>query len=325
MAVNIKTIKKPFESDLKRYEETFREVLSSNVYLIDTIVKYVVKNRGKGLRPLLVIMAAKLAGNPNDDTYVAASVIELLHTASLVHDDVVDDAHLRRGLPSINAVWKNKIAVLMGDYMLSKCLIGAAMTDKIEIMKILAEASKKLSKGELIQIEKSRKMSIDEKDYLEIIANKTAGLIGAAAEIGTITTSNSKVDRQNLLSYGENLGMAFQIKDDLLDYYGDERIIGKPTGNDLREKKVTLPLIHAFQNADTKEIRKVKRLLKRGVSNKDIKYIIQFVEKHNGISYAKDKSTEYAQKAKNSISDYPQSDVKESLLHFVDYIIERKK
>ncbi len=323
--MELSELQKPFQKELIEYNRTFRNILSSNVQLIDTIIKYVVKNKGKGFRPLLVIMSAKLVGRPAEDTYTAASIVELLHSASLVHDDVVDEANIRRGLPSINAMWKNKVAVLMGDYMLSKCLIGAAGTNKIRVMQILAEASRRLSSGELLQIEKSRKLNITETEYFEIISDKTAALIGAASELGALSTSKNIEDHERLKNFGEYLGTAFQIKDDLLDYYGHRSILGKPAGNDFKDKKITLPLIYAFKQAQAKEISSIKRRLKKGVTTNQVKDIIFFVEKKGGIEYANSKKEEYAQKAKECLEPYPESDVKTALFKFVDFTIQRKK
>ncbi len=323
--ISLKELKKPFQKDFIEYEKTFKTILSSNVQLIDTIVNYVVKHKGKGLRPLLVIMAAKLVGKPTQDTYVVASVVELLHSASLVHDDVVDDSFIRRGFPSINAMWKNKIAVLMGDYMLSKCLIAAASTDNIRIMQILAEASKRLSKGELSQIEKSRRLNICETEYYEIVSDKTAALISSAAELGAMSSSKNIDDHERLRKFGEYLGIAFQIKDDLLDYFGHQHIIGKPVGNDFKEKKITLPLIYAFKQATAKEISVIKKSLKKGVSKKEVDHIIQFVKDKGGIQYAEEKKEEYARRAKDALAIYPETDIKQAIKNFVDYTIQRKK
>ncbi len=325
MKISLNDLKKPFQKEFIEYENTFRLLLSSNVKLIDTIVKYVVKNKGKGLRPLLVIMSAKLVGEPTPETYQTAAVVELLHTASLIHDDVVDNAHVRRGFPSINAMWKNKAAVLMGDYMLSKCLIGAANTGNIRVMQILADASKRLSKGELSQIEKSRKLSISETEYFEIISDKTAALIGSAAELGALSATKNIDDHERMKTFGENLGIAFQIKDDLLDYLGHQAILGKPVGNDFKDKKITLPLIHAFKNSSEQEISKIKRLLKKGVTTTDVKKIIRFVKETGGIEYAQEKKAEYAQKAKAVLDNYPDSEVKQALLNFVDFTVHRMK
>ncbi len=323
MSRKLNDITSVVKQELKEYDAVFREILTSNVFLIDTVAKYLVRNKGKGLRPLLVILSAKLVGKPGRVTYVVASIIELLHTASLVHDDVIDNAHMRRGFPSINAIWKNKIAILMGDYMLSKSLIGATMTGSLEVMQKLAIASKRLSKGELMQIEKARHLNVTEEEYFTIISDKTAALIGTASELGAISVSQNKQDHENLKNFGENLGIAFQIKDDLLDYYGHQKILGKPVGNDFRDKKITLPLIHSFKTASRKEISKIKRLLKKGVSQKDVDYIIKFVEQHDGIRYSEQKIEEYAQKAKNYIAGYPDSEIKSGLYKFVDFTINR--
>ncbi len=323
--MELKELKKPFLKEMAEHDRTFRNILASNVQLIDTIVNYVIKNKGKGLRPLLVIMVAKLVGGPTEDTYVVASTVELLHSASLVHDDVVDEANIRRGLPSINAMWKNKIAVLMGDYMLSKCLIGASGIGNIRVMEILAEASKRLSKGELLQIEKSRKLNITETEYFEIISDKTAALISSASELGALSASKNVDDHEKLRKFGENLGIAFQIKDDLLDYYGHQSIVGKPVGNDFKDKKITLPLIYAFKQSTQKDISKIKRRLKKGVSRAEVKEIIAFVEERGGIEYANSKKEEYAQKAKDCLAGFPDGEVKTALESFVDYTVRRKK
>lgn len=322
---SLKQIRQPFLKEIHEYERVFKESMTSNVKLIDTIVKYVVKHRGKGLRPLLVIMSAKLVGKPVTNTYIIASTIELLHTASLVHDDVVDNAEIRRGFPSINAVWKNKISVLMGDYLLSNCLINATKTESIKTMQILANVSGRLSKGELLQIEKTKRMNMSEEDYFKIISNKTAALISAASQLGAMTTSENPDDYERLKQFGENLGLAFQIKDDLLDYYGKQSIVGKPVGNDFKDKKVTLPLINAFQNAENGEIKKIKKLLKKGANSKDVEYIIQFVEKNGGVEYAIQKQNEYARCAKENLNTYVDSDVKNALINFVDFVISRTK
>jgi octaprenyl-diphosphate synthase len=323
MSVSLKSIQKPFQSELKEYRQVFKTIMSSDVKLVDTVVKYIVRHKGKNLRPLLVIMAAKLCGKPTPNTFIAASIIEMLHSATLIHDDVVDDAEIRRGFPSINAVWKNKIAVLIGDYILSKCLIGGTKTNSLEIMYTLADASKRLSKGELLQIEKSKTLNITEEEFLQMISNKTAALIGAASRLGALTTSDSNNDQHNLKEYGESIGIAFQISDDLLDYYGNQKIVGKPIGNDFKDKKLTLPLIHAFQKAPKKEVSAIKKKIKKGVKKRDIKEIIEFAEKYDGIRYAQKLQDEYATRAKESIAAYPENEIKTSLLHFVDYVVLR--
>lgn len=213
----------------------------------------------------------------------------------------------------------------MGDYMLAKCLIGAADSGNIRVMQIMADASRRLSKGELLQIEKSRKLNISETEYFKIISDKTAALIGAASQLGALSTSKNVDDHENLRKFGENLGIAFQIKDDLLDYYGHQSLMGKPAGNDFKDKKITLPLIYAFKQASTKEISKIKRKLKKGVSNREVKDIIAFVEQRGGIAYAQSKKEEYAQRAKDCLASYEDNEVRQAMIRFVDYIVRRKK
>lgn len=323
MTTSIKTIKKLFTNELAAYSDQFKQIMTSDIKLIDTVIKYIVKHKGKNLRPLLVIMSAKLCGLPTKNTYVTACIVEMLHSATLIHDDVVDEAEIRRGFPSINAVWKNKIAVLMGDYLLSKCLINGTETGSLEVMQILADSAKRLSKGELVQIEKSKTLNITEEEFFTMISNKTAALIGAACCLGAITTSNSEEDKMNMKNFGESIGIAFQIRDDLLDYYGSQKLVGKPIGNDFKDKKLTLPLIHAFEKAPKKESSVIKKMIKKGVKKKDIIEIIKFAEKYDGINYSRQKLTEYADKAKSIIAGYPQSEVKESMINFVDFIIVR--
>lgn len=324
MNLTLRAIQKPLIEELKQYDLVFKQVMSSNIGLIDTVVKYVVKHKGKNLRPLLVLLSAKLTGRITDNTYTVATIVEMLHSATLIHDDVVDEADLRRGFPSINAQWKNKIAVLMGDYLLSKCLIGGTQTGQLEVMSMLADASKRLTKGEFLQIEKSKTLNINEEEFIEMISNKTAALIGAAAELGALTAEGTTIeDQNNMRTFGESLGIAFQLHDDLLDYYGNQKIVGKPIGNDFKDKKLTLPLIHAFQNAEKSEIKKIKKKIRKGVAKKDIKEIILFAEEYGGIAYAQEKQNFYADKAKSILKSYPESDVNKALQKFVDYVIKR--
>ncbi len=299
--------------------------MQSDIALLDRVTRYIVKHKGKGLRPVLVLLSARLAGTPNDSTYIVASVVELLHTATLVHDDVVDDADVRRSFPSINAIWKNKISVLLGDYLLSKSLIGATQTGKLEIMQMLAEAAKRLSKGELLQIEKSRKLDITEGEYYRMISDKTAALISASCVLGGLTVTDDKQKLDALYNYGENLGIAFQIKDDLLDYTGTTSIVGKPVGNDIRGKKITLPLILAMRNAPQKEARFIIKLLKKGVSDKEVQYIIDFTKQNNGVSGAEETAREYGNKASDNLKVFSDET---TILHaksFIDYVLTRKK
>jgi octaprenyl-diphosphate synthase len=322
---NLSKIRSFLKEDLDKYKTTLNKTLSSNVFLIDNISKYIVKHKGKGLRPLLVLLSARLLGVPNEKTYLGATIVELLHTATLIHDDVVDEAIVRRSFPSINAIWKNKISVLMGDYLLAKSLISATETGNMEIMNMLADTAKRLSRGELFQIEKSRKLDITEEEYLNMISDKTAALISACCSLGAMTVSDNVEDKVSLQKYGENIGIAFQIKDDLLDYQGDQRIIGKPVGADLREKKITLPLILSFKNSPAKEKNFIIKLIKKGVTNKDVKRILDFTHTYGGLVSAQKCSLEYAENAKQCLATIQDGPAKEKAYNFVDYIINRKK
>jgi len=325
MGANLSEIKAFLKDDLDKYKKTLSGVLSSNVFLIDNITKYIVKHKGKGLRPLLVLLSAKILNTPNDKTYLVATIVELLHSATLIHDDVVDEAIVRRGFPSINAIWKNKISVLMGDYLLAKSLISATETGDIEIMAILADTAKRLSKGELLQIEKSRKLDITEDEYFKMISDKTAALISACCELGAMTVSKRIEDREQLRQFGENLGIAFQIKDDLLDFQGDQIILGKPVGADLKEKKITLPLILSLKNSPEKEKKFILKLIKKGVTQKDINKIYQFIQDYGGLQSAREYAVSYAEKAKMTLAFVQNKSAKENTLKFVDYVINRKK
>jgi octaprenyl-diphosphate synthase len=325
MSVNLSQIKSYLKDDLGEYKKTLTDVLSSNVFLIDNITKYIVKHKGKGLRPILVLLSAKLLSDPNEKTYLVATIVELLHSATLIHDDVVDESIVRRGFPSINAIWKNKISVLMGDYLLAKSLISATETGDIKIMSILADTAKRLSKGELLQIEKSRKLDITESEYFKMISDKTAALISACCELGAMTVSDQVNEREQLRQFGENLGIAFQIKDDLLDFQGDQIILGKPVGADLKEKKITLPLILSFKNSPEKEKKFILKLIKKGVTNRDINQIYEFIQNYGGLQSARGYALSYAEKAKQTLDLIQNEPAKENALSFVDYVINRKK
>ena len=325
MSAPVDKIKKVLKDDIKKYNQTFSSIMQSDVALVDKIAKYIVRHKGKGLRPLLVLMSARLCGIPNKNTYILASVVELLHTASLVHDDVVDYASVRRGFPSINAMWKNKISVLMGDYLLAKSLIGATESGKLEYMNILANTSRRLSKGELLQIEKSRKLDITEAEYFKIVSDKTAALISACCSLGALSVDANDDELSSIQQYGEHLGIAFQIKDDLLDYEGKQNIVGKPIGADLKEKKITLPLLLSFKKAPIKEKEFIIKILKKGANTHDVKHIIEFCKRYEGISKAMESANSYAEKAKSNLNIFPENEFKEIALQFVDYVLNRSK
>jgi octaprenyl-diphosphate synthase len=325
MSQSLSVIRSYLKKDLKIYKETLTEILSSNVFLIDNITKYIIKHKGKNLRPLLVLLSANLLGQPSAKTYQVAAIVELLHTATLIHDDVVDGANIRRSFPSINAIWKNKISVLMGDYILAKSLITATETGELEIMTILANTARRMSKGELLQIEKSRKLNITEDEYLRMISDKTAALISACCELGVLTVTHDIGHRENLRKYGEYVGIAFQIKDDLLDFEGNQIVVGKPVGTDLKEKKITLPLILSFKNAPEKEKNLIIKLIKKGVKKNDVQRIQEFIETYDGLEAARNYALDYAHKAKQEISNIPEGYAKSMAIRFVEYSINRKK
>ena len=321
---NLTSISKTISSELKEFNEYFSGTLKSKVPLVDLITKYVLKQKGKRVRPLLVLLSAKLLGDANIRSYRGAVLVELLHTATLVHDDVVDNAETRRSLPSINAVWKNKAAVLMGDYLLAKGLMIAVEGEDFDFLKIITNTVKRMSEGELLQIQKTRKLDIDEMTYYQIISDKTASLIQTCCEIGV----RSKTDDLHLINsirvFGENLGLAFQIKDDILDIEGTTKLFGKPIGGDIKEKKITLPLISAMANAGKQETSKIKSLLKGNDKNR-VRDIIAFIKNYGGLEYAFQKAVSLGEEAKQSLNIFPDSKSKESLNSLVDYVIYRER
>jgi octaprenyl-diphosphate synthase len=252
-------------------------------------------------------------------------VVELLHTATLVHDDVVDEAELRRGFPTINKIWKNKISILMGDYLLAKSLIIATETGSLELMNIIANVAKQMSKGELMQIQKARKLNITEDEYFQLIGDKTASLISACCEIGALTTGASPEKQELLKKFGQYLGIAFQIKDDLLDYQSKVDILGKPVGHDLKEKKITLPLLYAFKNSQESNRRKIIRMLKNGVKRKQVSEIISFIKDHNGMMQAEQKAVYYKDLAVNELQNLPDSQARETLTSLAEFVVNRSK
>ncbi len=318
-------IKAPIKEEMKKFEPYFREQLKTNIPLLSIITNYILRRKGKQMRPMLVFLSAKLNGSVSDSTFVAATLIELLHTATLIHDDVVDETYQRRGFFSINALWKSKVAVLVGDYFLSRGLSTALDTDQIDVLKVVSDAVKSMSEGELIQIEKSRKLDITEEVYYDIITKKTATLIAACTRAGALSVDSSEDKLKAMKDFGVNLGIAFQIKDDLFDYEPNG-LIGKPTGNDIKEKKLTLPLIHALHSTDVKQRRHILRLIRRHhKKEKKVQEIIAFVKNNGGLEYANEQMEAYAQKAKDAISIYEDGEVKEALLLMVDYTLKRKK
>lgn len=323
--ISLDAIREPVIEELDIFEGKFREAMRSQVALVDLITRYILRQKGKRVRPLLVMLSAQLCGGINESTYRAATLIELLHTATLVHDDVVDDAEMRRGFASINAVWKNKVAVLMGDYLLSRGLLLSLQYNDYYFLNSTSQAVKRMSEGELLQIQKSRQLNIDEPTYLRIISDKTASLFSTCTEIGAASATDSTDTRQLLKTYGEKVGLAFQIRDDLLDYLGDKSIFGKPIGGDIKERKLTLPLIYAFQKRGRSDTRKALHIIKKGAGTKDIRWIIDYVRETGGIEYAIKKAETFASDAQDCLSSFPDSPAKHSLLQFVRFVIERNK
>ena len=316
-------IKKYLKSEFIEFERTFNKAVESNVSLLDKIMKYIVRTKGKQLRPMFVLLSAKLCGNINEKTYRAASLIELLHTATLVHDDVVDDSSKRRGFFSINALWKNKIAVLVGDYLLSKGLLLSLNHKDFRVLEIIANAVKEMSEGELLQAEKARRLDITEAIYFNIITCKTASLISSACAAGAYSTCEDENKTLLLKNFGENVGIAFQIKDDLFDY--GKADIGKPTGNDIKEKKMTLPLIYTLQQCDKKTKNKIISIFKNATKNKhEVQYIIDTVIQFGGIKYAEEKMKEFIDRAFDILFQFPPSETRDYLYKLVIYTTERK-
>ena len=321
---NLTQISKPIKSELVHFNSIFKESLKSKVGLVDLITKYILKQKGKKVRPLLVLLSSKVAGGVTERSYRGAILVELLHTATLVHDDVVDSAEKRRGLPSINAVWKNKVAVLMGDYLLSRGLLIAVDGEDFDFLKIVTNTVKRMSEGELLQIKKTQKLDIDEETYFSIISDKTASLLSTCCEIGALSSSANTEYQIAMRNFGEYLGRAFQIRDDILDYVGSSKIIGKPLGGDIKEKKITLPLIHALKAAPAKEASEVIKLIKKNKKRDNISEVLAFVRKYDGIEYANSKAMEYSHKAKETLKIFPTSESKLALEALVDFVIERK-
>lgn len=321
---SLSEIARPIDEELKKFNEIFKESLKSKVALVDLVARYILKQKGKKIRPLLVLLSSKVAGEVSERSYRGAAMVELLHTATLVHDDVVDNAETRRSFPSINAVWKNKVAVLMGDYLLSRGLMIAVYQKDFDFLKVITDTVKRMSEGELLQISKTRKLNNDEDTYFKIISDKTASLFSTCCEVGALAVTPDEEKVKSLRQFGENLGIAFQIRDDILDYIGSTSVFGKPLGGDIREKKLTLPLIHALTEAPANESSKIISSIKSGPKKVNVESVISFVQKYNGISYADKIAKEYADKAVSSLKTFSDSESRLSLESLVNFVIERK-
>lgn len=324
MAKAFREIKNFIKPELELFQKKFRASMSSKVPLLDKITYYIVKSKGKQMRPMFVFLSSKMMGDATDSSFRAASLVELLHTATLVHDDVVDDAHQRRGMFSINALWKNKIAVLVGDYLLSKGLLLALENEEYQLLQIVSTAVKDMSEGELLQIEKARRLDIDEDIYFDIIRQKTASLIAAACAAGAASVTQDEEAIKKMGEFGSYIGTAFQLKDDLFDY--GNNAIGKPVGIDIKEKKMTLPLIYALNKADRSQRKHIIGLIKYdNKKKKAVREVIDFVTQSGGLEYAEEAMNDYRKRAFDVLSDFPDSESKKHLMSLVDYVVNRKK
>jgi octaprenyl-diphosphate synthase len=320
---SIQEIRQPVTEELKRFEKEFRELIRSNVFLLDTITGYIVKSKGKQIRPLFVFLSALASGGITEASHRGAGLIELLHTATLIHDDVVDDSNYRRGFFSINALWKNKVAVLVGDYLLSRGLLLSVDNSDFQLLKIVSEAVREMSEGELLQIEKARRLDINEEVYYTIIRQKTASLIASCCAVGAASSGAGAEVVDQMRRFGSLTGMAFQIKDDLFDFGSED--VGKPLGIDIKEKKMTLPLIYALSKASWLEKRRIIRLIRSESENPDsVREVVSFVRSSGGLEYAETKMIEFAETALSYLQPLPASPAKESLISLVEFTINRK-
>ncbi|NNG26741.1 MAG: polyprenyl synthetase family protein [Ignavibacteriaceae bacterium] len=317
-------ISQPIKPELEKFNEQFKQSLKSKVGLVDMVAKYIIRQKGKKIRPLLVLLSAKIAGEINERTYRGAVLVELLHTATLVHDDVVDNAEKRRGMWSINKVFKNKVAVLMGDYLLSRGLMIAVDGKDFDFLGVITNTVKRMSEGELLQIQKTRKLDIDEETYYKVISDKTASLIETCCHIGALSGTDNKEYHEAMRLFGLNMGMAFQIRDDILDYEGSTTVIGKPVGGDIKEKKITLPLIYSLDQVSSEQASAIKKIIRNGKKKENVKQVIEFVREHKGIDYAIETARGYSDKARVALNVLPDSQTRLALESLVDFVIERK-
>ncbi|MBN1118160.1 MAG: polyprenyl synthetase family protein [Bacteroidales bacterium] len=321
----VKEIQQVVKEELKVFNTKFDDSMKSKIPLLNIVTNYLRRRKGKQVRPLLVFLSAKLIDEVSESTYTAAILIELLHTSTLVHDDVVDDAHERRGFLSINALWRSKIAVLLGDFLLAKGLLISIENNEFDLLKITSEAVQEMIEGEMHQLQKTRKLNLSEEEYFEIITQKTATLLASCTSSGARSVTKDLEKIALMKEFGLNLGIAFQIKDDLFDYEANS-VTGKPKGNDIKEKKLTLPLIAALNNSPKNEKRKIINLINKKSSKRDTyMQVIKFVNEYNGIDYARNKMFEFRDKALSNLESFKDSDSKKALIALVNYIVERRK
>jgi octaprenyl-diphosphate synthase len=322
---SLREIAAPVREHLDRFERVFRDAIRSRVGLVDLVARYIIRQKGKRVRPLLVFLTADLCGGVTEQTYRGATLVEILHTATLVHDDVVDEADTRRGIASINAVWKNKIAVLMGDYLLARGLLLSLDHNDFQFLKITSTSVRRMSEGEIHQIQRSRKLDLDEEQYLRIIGDKTASLLSTCCEVGATSASTDPDKGRLMREYGEMLGLAFQIRDDILDFTGRTSITGKPVGLDLSERKLTLPLIHAARTAPRRERDEIFAMIKNGGKKMKVGKVVEFVRVHGGLEYAAAEARRYAAEATKRLSPFPDSPSKRALERFAEFVVAREK
>ncbi|MEZ4985890.1 MAG: polyprenyl synthetase family protein [Saprospiraceae bacterium] len=324
MVKSLRSIQSPIEEELRLFEQRFRDAMRSPVPLLDRITFYIVRRKGKQVRPMFIFLAAKMCRDVTDATYTAASLVELLHTASLVHDDVVDDANERRGFFSVNALWKNKAAVLVGDFLLTRGLALALKDKQYRMLQIVSDAFDAITVGELLQIEKARRLDIDEEVYYEVIRKKTASLIASACAAGAASATEDESVIQQMHLFGETIGMAFQIRDDLFDFGTDD--VGKPLGIDIKEKKMTLPLIYALRQAESSVRKEIIRRIKNSSESPDtVRYVVDFVRNSGGLAYARKVMYDFRDQAFAILHSFPPSPARESLEDLVNFVVEREK
>ncbi len=323
--IKLTEIIEPIEKELKTFNEKFKSIVYSDVKIVNYVTKYIIRQKGKRIRPILVLLSAKVLAEANESTFVGATLVELLHTATLVHDDVVDEAPTRRGLPSINNIWKNKVGVLIGDYLLARGLMIAVENKSYDFLEEITNTVKRMSEGELLQISKTKRLNIDEETYFKIIGDKTASLLETCTIIGAKSVTSNEKEISALHNYGRNLGIAFQIKDDILDFVGKSKLFGKSIGGDIKEKKLTLPLIYALEKSNTNHRKDIISAIRKGKDPNMVQKVVAFVEETGGIHYAQSVAEEYAKKAKDSLSIFPKNEAVEALSKLTEFVAERDK
>ena len=311
--------------DMEKFQLTYENSLKSNVKLINTVINYISKRKGKQLRPALCILSARLSGKPNENTFKAASLLEMIHVATLIHDDVVDESNIRRGWPSINRIWKNKISILVGDYMFSKALGNMIEIKNFDALNILSKTAERLSQGEILQIEKVIKKEMDEEVYYEMVSDKTASLFSAACELGSITVSQDREKSRAISKFGEKFGLVFQIRDDLLDIIGNVDVLGKPTIFDLKKNMQTLPLIYIFNKLSKSKLNKLKRKLRYHLKRSEIHSIKKLILDEGGVDYAINQIKFFSDEARKELDIFPDSEYKETLCSLLEFNVERIK